>query len=203
MFENLQSSISQDCWHQSAQKQTAKVRVVHGERSINLETVPVLVDWYQVEFFLQSLSPVVTFSRYWDAVVKGLLKAEGVWDSSFQLDFRNPACQVWLPWLGLGLCACYCWKMGQDTQKLPSCCTQGEKTAVMYTAVCMYVCMIKHFIQEQLVLSLPPLLGVWISVEVWGRVNECCVECTKAKSPRENEENVLTNVGSIKHPTQQ
>lgn len=51
MFGNLQSSISQVFQHRSAGKQTAdKVRVVDEERSINLETVSVLVDWYQVEF---------------------------------------------------------------------------------------------------------------------------------------------------------
>lgn len=55
MFENFQSSISQDCWHQSAQKQTAKESGA-WERSINLETVPVLVDWYQVEFFSSLLA---------------------------------------------------------------------------------------------------------------------------------------------------
>lgn len=50
MFGNLQSSISQDFWHQSAGKQTDQVRVVDEERSINLEAVSGLVDWYQVEF---------------------------------------------------------------------------------------------------------------------------------------------------------
>lgn len=62
MFGNLQSSISQDFQHQSAGKQTDKVRVVDEERSINLETVSVPVDWYQVDFFLQSFSSVITFS---------------------------------------------------------------------------------------------------------------------------------------------
>jgi len=50
LFGNLKSSISQDFRHQTVGKQTDKVRVVDEERSTNLETVSVLVDWYQVEF---------------------------------------------------------------------------------------------------------------------------------------------------------
>lgn len=90
-------------------------------------------------------------------------------DFLFQLHFRNPDCKarlyfgrwVWLPWLGMGLCACYCWKMGRDTQDLQnltsSCSREEEKTA-------MHIIDKRHYTRAINSESFPPLCCL----------NHCC-----------------------------